>query len=219
MMILVAACEGEDDALRQQDEPRYLPLVTGAYQLYDVHEKRYYASAQVEEVQYRLKAEVIDSFPSGIDAYTYVVHRSIRTGDEPWQALDTWSVRSAENEFVVSEGATPFVKLKLPYKSDNRWNGNTYNTLGVDEYGYGPIGLPKELNGMRFENTLEVLQEFNQDPIVFRDERKEIYATDVGLIYKEVIQLHYCTDDACLGLQKIDEGTEMKMVITGYGKL
>lgn len=218
MVGVMAACEGEAD-LRRRDVPEYLPLMTGTYQIYDVQEKHYYTSAIVEELHYQVKAEVTDSFPSGNNTYTYVIHRSTRTADEPWQSLDTWSMRRTGDDFIVSEQNTPYVKIKLPYYPANRWDGNSYNTLGADEYHYGAIGLPQSLNGISFENTLEVQQELNEDAIVFRDERKEIYAAGVGLIYKEVTQLHYCTDDACLGQQKIDEGIQMKMTISEYGKI
>lgn len=218
MFVLFAACDG-DNRLRRSDVPDYFPLMTGAYQIYDVREKRYYASASVEDLHYQLRAEVIDSFPSPDNTYTYVIHRSTRTGEGPWQSIGTWSVRTGGNEFVVSEGTTPYVRLRIPYYSVNRWDGNAYNTLGADEYAYAAIGSPYTANGITFENTVQVQQEFNQDPIVYWDERKEIYAAGVGLIYKGVTQLHYCTDDACLGQQKIDEGTEMEMVITEYGKM
>jgi hypothetical protein len=128
-------------------------------------------------------------------------------------------VRKDGNEFVVTEGNVPFVKLKLPYSAMHRWDGNTYNSLGIDEYGYEKIAVSEVVNGISFENTVQVEQELNDDAIVFRDERKEIYAAGVGLVYKEIIQLHYCTDDACLGQQKVDEGKEMKMVIRAYGKI
>jgi hypothetical protein len=39
-----------------------------------------------------------------------------------------------------------------------------------------------------------------------------------GLIYKEVLQLNYCTDDHCLGQQIINDGIEIKMVIKEYGE-
>jgi hypothetical protein len=71
---------------------------------------------------------------------------------------------------------------------------------------------------MRFDNTFTVEQEQNEDFFVFNDERREVYARDIGLVYKKVVQLGYCTDDHCLGQQKIDHGFEMKLVIKQYGK-
>ena len=118
---------------------------------------------------------------------------------------------------IVGEGNISFVKLRLPVTSGTRWNANTFNALGPDEYVYADIGASAVLGGMTFENTLTVRQEENDDPIVFRDMRSEVFAEGVGLVFKEVIQLNYCTEDACLGQQKVDHGLEMTMTIKAYG--
>ena len=111
------------------------------------------------------------------------------------------------------------MKIRFPLKNENTWNGNVFNSIGEDEYILRDIDQPLELNGNSFANTITVEQEYNDDDIVFRDERKEIYGRDAGLVYKEIIQLHYCTDNSCLGQQQIDHGIEMKMVIREYGKM
>lgn len=219
IVLLLIGCEHERE-LTVKDIPEYLPLKIGNYQVYDVREKKYSSGGTVEELTYELIAQVTDSFPADDNLYTYVVHRSKRlTPADSWQPVDTWSVRRDGGEFVVTEGNTPYVKINLPYYLEKRWNGNAYNTLGEDEYQYSMIHVPRELNGMTFDKTLEVQQEQNDDRIVFRDERKEVYAAGVGLIYKEVIQHHYCTDDPCLGQEKIEHGTEITMLIKDYGKM
>ena len=217
IFVLLAACEASDVS-RIPDASHYFPLAKGVYQIYDVQSREYFSTG-MEELTYEMKAEVTDSFPSG-NTYTYIIHRSTRSSsDEPWAPLDTWSVRRHHPEIIVTEGNTPFVKMKSPYVADMAWDGNAYNNLGKDEYLLHEVDIPRELNGMSFGKTLSVEQEWNDDPIVYRDERQEIYARGVGLIYKRTVQLHYCTHDACLGQQKVEEGTEMTMVIKEYGKL
>ena len=217
--MLLAACQGSEISLTAETSD-YFPLEKGVYQVYEVHEKRYRSGGAVEESTYELKTEVSDSFPSGSGIFTYVLHRSTRSSpDNLWQPLDTWSVRRDQREVIVTEGNTPYVKIKLPYLTANRWDGNAYNTLGADEYMFNEVDVPRDFEGISFNRTVLVQQEHNDDPIVFRDEREEIYAADAGLVYKKLIQLRYCTDDACLGQQKIQEGTEMTMVIREYGKM
>ena len=167
-----------------------------------------------------MKTEMTDSFPSGDGTYTYVIHRSIRSSPEDsWQPLDIWSARRDRHDLIVTEGNTPYIKIKAPYLNQMAWNGNAYNNLGEDEYVLQEVDVPRQFNGISFEKTLMIDQERNGDLIVFTDQREEIYAADAGLVYKKVIQLHYCTDDACLGQQKVDEGMEMTMVIKEYGKM
>lgn len=217
--MLLAACQGSEISPIAKTSD-YFPLQKGLYQVYEVYEKRYYPASIVEESTYELKTEVTDSFPSANGIYTYVIHRSTRSSlNEPWQPLDTWSVRRAESEVIVTEGNTPYVKIRLPYLTANTWDGNAYNNLGADEYMFNEVDVARDFDGISFNRTVLVEQEYNDDPIVFRDEREEIYAADAGLVYKKLIQLRYCTDDACLGQQKIEEGTEMTMVIREYGSM
>ena len=217
ILALLTGCGGEDP-----DHPdtgsAYFPLEKGVFQVYSVHETRYSGASEPQVMVYELMTEVVDSFPVP-DGYSFVIRRSRRmTEDSPWDVLDTWSARKDSREVIVSESNTPFVKAIFPVKSGTRWNGNEFNTLGADEYEIAKAGEPFEVDGMRFDKTFTVEQEKNEDIIVFNDERREVYARNVGLIFKEVIQLNYCTDDDCLAQQKINNGVEMKILIKEYGK-
>lgn len=218
VLALFAGCEAEESP-HLDTGSAYFPLKKGIFQVYSANEIRYSAMGEPVTLAYELMTEVVDSFPSPQGQYTYVIHRSRRsTEKEPWEELDTWSARKDNREAIVSEGNTPFVKVIFPIRSGTRWNGNAFNTMGDDEYELKDIDQPFEVNGMTFEKTLIVEQERNEDFIVFRDERQEVYALDVGLVYKVITQLNYCTDDNCLGQQKIESGIEMKLVIKQYGK-
>lgn len=215
---LFAACSGEEPVAPLKDAA-WFPLKTGNYFVYNVQETRYAPGAIPEIAYYEMLVEVIDSFPAAGEQFMYVVHRSIRSSEQDaWTFLDTWSMRSDGQEVVVSEGNVPFIKVKFPVRAGSRWNGNALNTMGEDTYEYRDVGIPMQFNGLSFERTVTVEQEYNDDVIVFTDKRTEVFAQDVGLVFKEVIQLHYCTDDACLGQQKIEYGTEMEMAIKAYGK-
>lgn len=217
-LALFAGCEGEETSILDSGDA-YFPLETGLYHVYAVQEVRYQDPAEPEVLNYELMTEVVDSFPSGDQAYTFVVHRSRRFVESaPWEPLDTWSVRREGNKLIVSEGNIPIVKMLFPVRAGAQWNGNTYNSLGEDIFEYKGIDLPMEINGMTFEKTMTVEQEFNEDLIVYYDARREVYAHGAGLVYKEVTQLHYCSEDHCLGQQKIVQGTELKMEIRDYGK-
>lgn len=215
---LAAGC-ADDEGSEQPADAAYFPLEKGLNHIYGVVETRYRGGQEPQTLRYELMTEVVDSFPSPMSQYTYVIHRHKRIAEgEAWEPWDTWSVRKDGREVIVTEGNTAFVKARFPVSAENRWNGNARNPLGEDEYGFVEIHLPREINGIAFEKTLTVEQERNEDRIVFRDERHEIYALGVGLIYREIVQLKYCTDDPCLGQQVIDEGIEMKMTIKEYGK-
>ena len=215
----LSSCE-PDEGLSLQRGAAYFNFQTGAFQVYDVSEIRYSLSEEPVEVNYQMRAEVVDSFPSADNLYTYVIHRDKRaTESDTWQPVDTWAAREEKGQIIVSEGNIPYVKFSFPLAAENVWDGNTFNAKGEDQYRYSNIAAAMDLNGMTFDNTITVEQEDNEDRVVFRDERKEVYALNLGLVYKEFIQLNYCTDDACLGQQKVDHGIEVRMVIRDYGQL
>lgn len=214
---LLSGCHTEEGPVPDTGSG-YFPLKKGHYQVYTVQETRH-SDGQAETVNFEAMTAVADSFLSVAGQYTYVIHRSHRSGEnDAWALVDTWSARKAHSEVILSEGNIPFVKIKFPVLENTRWNGNAFNTLGADEYEIHEVRQAREFSGMIFDETITVEQEHNDDFIVYRDERTEVYALGVGLVYKETLQLNYCTADDCLGQQKINEGIELKMVIKEYGK-
>lgn len=219
-LTLLTGCDGEK-IIPPDREGAYFPLQKGIFHVYAVHEVIHRPGEDPEERDYEIRSEITDSIPSALapDQYAYVIHRTIRESDAyAWEPLDTWSVRKDDREIVVAEGNVAFVKIRFPLTNDNVWDGNAFNTLGKDEYTYRDIHKRAEVDGMSFEKTITVEEEANDDRIVFRDERKEVYAQDVGLVFRELIQLHYCTANDCLGQQKIDYGIEQQIVIREYGR-
>lgn len=197
----------------------YFPLQKGFYQIYDVEETVYSEVSLPEKEIFQLLTEVADSFPNEKGTTTYVIRRSTRVNENaPWALLDTWSARMEEDELVINEGNIPFVKLAIPLKSGRTWDGNKYNTQKEDVYKVKAIEKSYEVNNRSFNNIVIIEQEHEDDPIVFTDLREEVYAEDVGLVYKEVTQLHYCTKEFCLNDQIIEYGIEYKQTIREYGR-
>lgn len=218
MVVLVTlfSCDTSDESSLDTDK-RYFPVRKGLFQIYDV-ERTVYTFQVPETFMYELKTVVVDSFLNQEGYYTYVIHRSTRPdAQSAWQYVDTWSVRDANAETVVGEENLLLVKLKYPASSGLSWDGNTYNIAGEDEYQIDSKHSPLTLNGVTFDNCLSVNQNDNEDFIVFLDQRKEVYAKDVGLVYKDSTWLKYCTDVSCLGQQKVEEGVIYKQTIKSYG--
>lgn len=215
--ILVAACTSDEfkPADRGLD---YFPLKTGLYHIYKVDSIGYSEVAEPETLAYELMTEVTDSFPNPEGNFTYVISRFKRLDStSAWQNFDTWSARVSNREAVVNEGAVSFVKLVFPVVAKSVWDGNKFNSNDTDEYEITVFQQPYMAGGMTFESAITVEQENNEDFIVFLDERKEVYARGVGLVYKEITQLQYCVDDNCRGQQIIERGTIYKQELIEYG--
>lgn len=219
MLLLFAAvgCSSDNDPVTPPD---FSPLKKGIYQTYDV-EEIIYELGDPDTFQYELMTEVVDSFASE-GGYRYVIHRNKRLPSQvEWTYLDTWSAQKTNQELIVWQENVPFVDLKFPVKEGVTWNGNAYNNVinpstgkREDEYSLQDTGVgQEELPG----NYATVLKEDNQEFIVYYDKRLDTYVDQVGLSYREITQLEYCTSNDCLGQQIVNSGKIYKQRIKTYG--
>jgi len=211
------SCESGNEAVYSDPGVSYYPVRKGLFQIYDV-ERTQYTLGVPNTVTYQLKTVVVDSFLNSQNSYTYVMYRSMRSNEsEEWQDLDTWAIRSGRNETVVQIENLQSVNLKYPVRQGLIWDGNIYNSLGKNIYKIESVKTAETLGENTFDDCLTVEQENNDDYIVFLDQRKEIYARNIGLVYKDSTSLHFCNQPACIGEQQIDRGVIYKQTIRSYG--
>jgi len=208
----------------------YFPLRVGAYQIYTVEETQIKQSIE-QNYNYELKHSLIDSGINLEGGYSYTIQRQVRdNANLPWQLIDSWTSKVSGRQAIVKEGNISYVKLTFPTINGLEWNGNSFNTLGgeqscgenndqqCDVYTVSSLGDAFALsNGLTFAETLTIIQNDNTDLIVKQDVRKEVYAKNIGLIYKESVVLEYCTSANCLGDQIVDNGLRYKLTIKEYG--
>lgn len=223
-------CSESEELLRKKDS-EYFPLSVGTFHIYDVEESRYSVIGGQEDFVYQLKLMLTDSFANNAGGTTFVIQRSIRDNEmKDFEYLDTWSARIEANQAIVNEGNIAFVRLEFPLTVGRQWNGNALNTLKgeeacgdnlsftCDQYVVESIGKLFQIKEEVLTETVEIIQSNNIDLIVKQDVRKEVYARNIGLVYKESSVLNYCTVGACIGLQQIDDGYTLKQTLTEYGK-
>ena len=219
LVIGIYACDSSSPIETVPDMSKdYFPTKKGYYQIYDIDEI-IYALGDPDTFKYQLKAVQIDSFLNTEGTYTYVIHRSIRKdATEPWVYKDTWSSRIVNNQAIDGEENIDYVKLIFPVQVGIRWNGNAYNSLGIEEFEI-QRAESKIINDVTYPDCITIKQKDNQDFIVYLDQRYESYAKNVGLVYDEITQLTYCTDTnkGCIGQQIIEEGVIYKQTIVEYG--
>lgn len=221
VLLAMMSC-GEDETAKQLSDAEYFPLRTGFYQIYTVHERKYQLQAETENLTYQLRTEVVDSFINLEGSYTYTIHRSKRNSPgDAWQFQQVWSVRMNVSNVVVSEENTPFVKIVFPAQPLRKWDGNALNILPADEYELAATGKSYPLEtGLITGEYIQVVQEDSFDPVLFRNKRQEVYARNIGLVYREITDLIYCSDaDECvIGQQVVESGTIYVQTLVEYGQ-
>jgi hypothetical protein len=186
----------------------YFPIEVGTWVTYDVIDTRY--DVQTITETYQLK-EVIDSeIRDAQDRPALRIARYWRKNDnDPWDIKDIWvSTRTTSTAEKVEENVR-FVKLVFPVRSYQTWDGNVYNTKPEWEYFYDSIGNSRIINNIEFDETVKVVQIENFNLIQEQD-AYEIYAKNVGLIYRKLIDIEYSTGNKV--------GRELYQTVTGYGK-
>ena len=206
----------------------YFPVRVGVFHVYQVEETTVVQSVETKSV-YELRVTVKDSSINEQGITTYLLLREKRaTVSSNWESLDTWSVKMVGNKLIQNEGNVLFVKLFFPLLRDLKWNGNEFNNLlnsgnifndrNSAHYSIGSIDLPIALpSGFETDHALEVVHNSYEDAIIGSDQRKEIYAKGVGLIYKEITQLQYCTAN-CPVSKRIDKGLIFVQTLKEHGQ-
>lgn len=210
---------GGDEPAKRRDDRIFFPLQTGFYQIYDVDESIYSEINEDEFLTYELKTEVVDSFISLGGETTFVIHRSTRPDETyNWEFLDTWSAKVDDNKLILTEGNTAYIQLVFPLSPSSSWNANAFNTKGADEYAIDGFNTSYQLeNNVTFDNAV-IVEQADEYDLINRDQRTEVYAPHVGLIYKKSIVLNYCDEGACVGLGVIMDGREYYQELKAYGQ-
>jgi hypothetical protein len=228
LLLFIAGCS--EQALVKPDIGfSYFPIQVGDFSIYNV-EQTDIISSNSTTYSFQLRVTVTDSVLES-NTLTYFLKREKRDNSTSnWIPFETWSVRLTEDEIIQNENNIWFVKLIFPLSQRVKWNGNVYNNLdnngnlfngiGSDQYFISEFNKPVTLNsGFQSDETITVVHNNFSDDIVGVDKRLEMYSKHVGLIYKEVTQLEYCTSTACIGQQKPVKGTILMQTLIEHGTL
>ncbi|QMW06307.1 hypothetical protein [Spirosoma foliorum] len=217
IFVFLASCQS---ALTEPDtSPQdYAHLETGRYVIYDVQENRYSLTSAPNQVNYQLKEVIGQPYTDVTGQTAYRLIRFRRTTEtQPWQADSVWSARLVNNEFIRTENGRDFVQLLFPVSNQLSWDGNRLNSLGPSPYTARNVDQFYRVLTKQFEQTVTVLGQ-NDSTLIAQTKYVAVYARQIGLIYRERINLQFCTaSSACIGHNQIDYGTQQIYRIRDYG--
>lgn len=210
LILVFTACENSTVAPHEEILGlQFFPIDFQSLDRYSVEEINYNNDGTIDTSRYFLQDEWIDSVATDngakLEGYRYRINQN---GNK--EVVSTVVKTRTSNLAKLKLGNSEEVKLSFPISENKSWNGHPQE-FEEDEFSIFRAFQSYELADSTFENTVQVIQEDNQDSISNYDQRIEVYAANLGLIFKISSQLEFCRDTECLGLQEIEFGKTVRM--------
>lgn len=175
----------------------YFPDKPGSYVVYDVDSFFYDDFAGVvDTVRFQLKEKIVSVFTDNQGRPTLRLERYVKYYDDTipyssmsWALRDVWASNRTSTTAEKVEENQRFIKLAFPVQENQSWNGNAQNTLGEVSYKYLFFDKTRTIGGIYFDSTLQVTQ-LEEEFLYSKKYFIEKYARNVGLIYKQVIEVY-----------------------------
>ena len=233
VVLLLSACSKKDADINLSTIKDFAPLTVGKYITYSV-DSLVFINLNSTPVHhyYEAKYLVADTFRDNSGRKSFKIIRYLRNNPtENFASEYTFSAINTGNSFEWVENNLRFIKLTLPMKNAYTWKGNAYISLNGNVAGYGQLNFLDDWDyvydnvdappiaitfpGFNLTNTLTVNQKDASvnlpvtatTNIATKDFAKEIYAKDVGMVYREFTHWEFQQSTKYTGF-----GVTMKMI-------
>lgn len=202
----------------------YFPNDAGRYIIYDVDSTVYDDFEHDTDIyKFLIKEKVASLYSDNSGRTTQRIERYRKIYDPnksydliPWTLKDVWSANLTNTSAEKVEENVRYVKLIFPIEKDKTWNGNSFNISNEWKYKYTDINTTRSYGSLNFESTLLVTQK-NYEDVIQKQYYTEVYAKNVGMVYKEIIDIYSGTINSLPVENRIESGMQMKMQVIAYG--
>ena len=183
-LVLLMGCTKDKETVNAIDY-RYYPIAIGDSMIYQV--SLFNKDLNTYDSTYQLLERVESIFNDNEGRQTYRIERYVRKTDaDAWSIYKVWTVNRTSINIEKQEDNITYIKLIFPVKLNKTWNGNAKNIFADDFEDYKIITLNEPMQTMNysFDSTLKV-QQIDYDYGFEKRNHFEVYATGVGMIYKD----------------------------------
>jgi hypothetical protein len=184
----------------------YFPIELGAYRVYDVQETTYVNKVGTTE-NYQLRERITEQVGQG---FLVLIERR-EDDDDFWVAVESIYIRQTPYVLEYRQDNVSYVAMSYPVKVGREWNGNALNNEPRATYRYES----EELAGFEEEQIKVVISDLPPN-IVERDQRSEVYARGIGLIYRGFNVIEFC-QSSCEGVNQPENGRILTQQLIEYG--
>jgi hypothetical protein len=217
---LFYGCSETEEINDQTTGKIYYPIAVGDYRIYNVTAVRYLADTVSDSSVFQLRERVDTLYNNLAGEPTYKIIRSRRnTANDAWLDDSVITITVSNNQVRRHANNQDLVKLVFPVKEKTTWNPNTFNTLEPGNAFYQEVGQPFSIDGQNFDKTTTVsVNDFVS--VINKDVRKEVYAENIGLVYKNYEIIDFCNISDCdFDFNYILRGHRRIEVLDSYGKI
>lgn len=204
---LVSCSKETEDLSEIAKGNKFFPTEIGKYIVYD-YDSTYWNDQLGEEFHYRgqFRYTVADTFRDNAGRMSYAISVQRRKNDtDPYVPDDVIYVTPTEDHVELKQKNLTFLKMVFPVSNGKSWNGNAMIPLGDGDYEefdndkwnytYSAFDTEFDPGNNLYLHTVTVNQIDDRlnDPDVdstayaYRNYAKEIYAYNVGMVYRERI--------------------------------
>ncbi len=215
----ILSCKKQTAVLPTSQLEEYVPLTVGKYIHYRLDSMRFIHFGQRDTViSYQAKDIVDGELIDGEGNKTFRVIRLLRDvnsyNEEDYVQKLTYFITPTKNGIDLIENNWRFQKLKMPVTEGFNWKGNTFlpsspyytfyyfsNDIDIADwnYTYYNVNQPMQIGDNIYNKTITVLQVADSsnvpieypDGLAYKNYWQEIYAENIGLVYKEVEMWEY----------------------------
>lgn len=200
------SCKKENEVIASDPISSYYPLAIGNSITYSIDSTTYINFGSEKVVRSYVIKDIVDSMiTDNLGRNSYKIRRKIRNSIDTtiWEDISSYLVTYHNKRLEVIENNQRYLKLIEPIKNNLEWYGNSYiNTISnpdlqyLDQwrYYYSAVGTSFTKGNISFPETIQIIQRddvlgdsTNKDTYYEINYSKEVYAKEVGLIYKEFL--------------------------------
>jgi len=207
LSIILESCKKE---IQQSEAPfldnKYFPINIGSSISYQIMEVNIDELSSVNDTILYQIMEKIDTIIENTKSYkTYRLERYFRTDStKNWNILNVWQIRKYANRIHKIEDNIEYIRLLTPVRSNQEWDGNSYNNYDSQEY--KTLSTKNIVINYKNHNCITVI---HQDKISLIDKifSEEQYSENIGLTKKTLIDVELNIDPNLPWEEKITKGT------------